>query len=63
MIQQGKFWKNMGHVEDGKQLLFPEEALFLIDEVIEFFLLSICQTLRIQDTLPSTGITQYSPLN
>lgn len=30
--KSGKFWKNMGHVEDGKQLLFPEEALFLIDE-------------------------------
>lgn len=23
----------MGHVEDGKQWLYPEEALFLIDEV------------------------------
>ena len=30
---QGKFWKNFGHNEDGKQWLFPEEALYLMDEV------------------------------
>jgi len=30
---QGKFWKNFGHNEDGKQWLHPEEALFLMDEV------------------------------
>jgi len=30
---QGKFWKNFGHNEDGKQWLYPEEALFLMDEV------------------------------
>jgi len=30
---QGKFWKNFGHSEDGKQWLYPEEALFLMDEV------------------------------
>lgn len=28
----GKFWKNFGHSEDGKQWLYPEEALFLMDE-------------------------------
>ena len=30
---QGKFWKNFGHNEDGKQWLYPEEALYLMDEV------------------------------
>lgn len=28
----GKFWKNFGHSEDGKKWLYPEEALFLMDE-------------------------------
>ncbi|XP_078426910.1 tRNA-splicing endonuclease subunit Sen54 isoform X4 [Cetorhinus maximus] len=27
----GKFWHTMGHVENGKQLLYPEEALYLLE--------------------------------
>lgn len=27
----GKFWHTMGHVEQGKQLLYPEEALYLLE--------------------------------
>ncbi|XP_067914003.1 tRNA-splicing endonuclease subunit Sen54 isoform X2 [Heterodontus francisci] len=27
----GKFWHTMGHVEHGKQLLYPEEALYLLE--------------------------------
>ncbi|XP_072882840.1 tRNA-splicing endonuclease subunit Sen54 isoform X1 [Hemitrygon akajei] len=27
----GKFWHTMGHVEEGKQLLYPEEALYLLE--------------------------------
>uniref|UniRef100_UPI00398E6D77 tRNA-splicing endonuclease subunit Sen54 isoform X2 n=1 Tax=Pristiophorus japonicus TaxID=55135 RepID=UPI00398E6D77 len=27
----GKFWHTMGHVEHGKQILYPEEALYLLE--------------------------------
>jgi len=39
---KGKFWQNFGHNEDGKQWLFPEEALFLMDEVSNASVLEYC---------------------
>ena len=33
---QGKFWKNFGHNDCGQQWLYPEEALFLMDEVLSY---------------------------
>lgn len=46
ILLQGKFWQTMGFSDQGKQCLFPEEALYLMECVSTYLLLLMAFWIR-----------------